>query len=255
MRSVGELGEALPSLGQVHVWLLDLSAVSTDLLSNCQKLLSLEERERAQRFKVEHARTQFIAARALVRTCLARYTGEQAEAWRFAYNEYGKPHIANSPFVHIQFNLSHTDGLIACAFSQGFTIGLDVERIRHEIDSLTLARSVLAKQERASLTSLSSQECLKRFFDYWTLKEAFIKAKGIGLSMPLTDFWFELGGDYPQIIFASEPENRKATWQFRQFAPTSSHRMAIAAHLDSSELDVLCRWSLPQFDEYIFTYA
>lgn len=231
--------------GQVDVWLTSLAQIGDDLQTAYQRLLSAEERGRWQRFLVDGARLQYLVARALVRTSLSRYAGVPEDAWTFEANAYGRPYVRLPAACRdLYFNLSHTDGLVACAVSRNGEIGVDVENIGRAVDYLALAPTVFAPEEVASLARAAPADRCERFFAYWTLKEAYIKARGMGLSLALDGFWFELGGAAPRVQFTERCPDDAGRWRFRQYAPTPEHRLAVAAAPESA-LDIRLRWVVP----------
>ncbi len=156
-----------------------------------RQLTTPDENERMARFVFERDRWQFLITRALVRTMLSRYATVAPADWRFITNEYGRPEVLDRPagVADLRFNLSHTDGLIACAVTVGREVGVDVERITRAVTHDIPGR-FFAPREVADLRALPEHDQPRVFFDYWTLKEAYIKARGMGLSLPLSDFAF-----------------------------------------------------------------
>jgi 4'-phosphopantetheinyl transferase len=213
----------------VDIWVAAVVPFTDAILNKCQLgLLDDEELARWQRFTVPKARDQFLAAHTLLRTVLSRYAAVDPRNWRFATNSYGCPRIAE-PAAHrsIRFNMSHTDGLVTVAVALNRDVGIDVENITRTIKPLKLANHFFSAQEIASLTAWPEPDRTNAFFDFWTLKEAYIKARGQGLSLPLDSFAFTLGEHGPSISFdKSHPD--PGCWDFALFSPTTEHRLAIA---------------------------
>jgi 4'-phosphopantetheinyl transferase len=217
-------------VGQVDVWLASLHGVCSDLEGAYLQLLSEPERAKWQRLVAENARLQYLVSRALVRTTLSRYADVPEHAWQFEANRYGRPYVSQPQGLrNIQFNLSNTTGLVVCAVAEDCDIGIDVENFVRDLDTDALAPSVFAPME---LTDFFVQgtpgDRRNRFFSYWTLKEAYIKARGMGLSLPLDSFWFDLGGPSPLLHVTDRCGDQPERWRFYQYAPTLKHRMAIA---------------------------
>jgi 4'-phosphopantetheinyl transferase len=233
--------------GQVDVWLTSLAAIGCDLQASYQQLLNAAERARWQRFLVDGARLQYLVARALVRTSLSRYADVAADAWAFEANSYGRPYVhLPAACRDLYFNLSHTDGLVACAVSRHGEVGVDVENIGREVDFVALAPTVFAPEEVASVVACAPAERRQRFFSYWTLKEAYIKARGMGLSLALDGFCFDLAGGAPRVRFNQRCPDDADRWRFRQQAPTAEHMLAVAAALPPGDaLDIRLRWVVP----------
>jgi 4'-phosphopantetheinyl transferase len=217
-------------MGQVDVWLTSLRDVRPDREFAYLELLSELERARWQRFVAQDARLQYVVSRALVRMTLSRYADVPEHAWQFETNRYGRPHISQPRALrHIQFNLSNTSGLVACAVAKDCDVGIDVENITRTLDTDALAPTVFAPAELADFRSGLSKDQRNRFFSYWTLKEAYIKARGMGLSIPLDAFWFDLRGTSPLLRVTDRCRDNPERWRFHQYAPTTEHRLAVAA--------------------------
>jgi 4'-phosphopantetheinyl transferase len=233
--------------GQVDVWLASLSNVSSSEAFAYLQLLSEPEQAQWQRFKVEDARLQYLVTRALVRTTLSRYADVPAQTWQFETNAYGRPHISQPQASrNLRFNLSNTTGLVACAVSMDCEIGIDVENITRTVDTDAVAPSVFAPAELADFREATLEDRRDRFFSYWTLKESYIKARRMGLSLPLDAFWFELGGKSPLLRVTDRCPDIPDRWRFYQHAPTDEHVAAVAvAAPQGVEPSVHLRWVKP----------
>jgi 4'-phosphopantetheinyl transferase len=235
-------------VGQIDVWLISLHDVCSELQFAYLQLLSEPERAKWQRFVAPDARLQYLVSRALVRTTLSRYTEVPDYAWQFDTNDYGRPHVSQPrTFRNFQFNLSNTTGLVVCAITKDCEIGIDVENIARSLDIDALAPTVFAPMELAGfLLQDSPEDRCSRFFSYWTLKEAYIKARGMGLSLPLDAFWFDLGGPSPLLHVTDRCPDDPKRWRFQQYAPTAGHKMALAAAAPrGTEPSIHLRWITP----------
>jgi 4'-phosphopantetheinyl transferase len=233
--------------GEVDLWLTRMEDVGAAWRPRYAGLLRPEETARWQRFRVAGARDQYLIGRALLRTTLSRYAEVAETEWRFETNAYGCPFVA-APAAHrdLRFNLSHTEGLVACAVTRQGEVGVDVEDTGRPVDPLELAPTVFAAAEVADVGALPPDARRERFFAYWTLKESYIKARGMGLSLPLDGFWFELGGTTPRIRFAATCRDRPERWYFEQRRPTASHRLALAVASPSPGAPAIReRWVVP----------
>ena len=182
-----------------------------------------------QRFAFEHDRHSFLITRALVRTVLSRYAVVPPEAWTFVPNGYGKPEIAGpDPVPPLRFNVSHTRGLVACVVAWERDVGVDVEHLDRPSLGLGLAERYFAPAEVASLRRVPPEEFPRAFLDFWTLKEAYIKARGMGLALPLADFAFHLGPGAIRISFTPRIEDDPNHWQFLRFELKERHKVAVA---------------------------
>jgi len=247
VRGLTKTGSLQLQAGQVDVWLVSLSNVNSSELFACLELLSEPELAQWQRFLVKDARLQYLITRALVRTALSRYADVPAKTWQFETNAYGRPHISQpQASSNLRFNLSNTTGLVACAVSMDCEIGIDVENITRTVDTDELAPSVFAPAELTDFRQTGLEDRRDRFFSYWTLKESYIKARGMGLSLPLDAFWFELGGTSPLLCVTDRCPDIPNRWRFYQHAPTDEHMMAIAvAAPQGVEPFIQPRWITP----------
>ncbi|HEX6096247.1 MAG TPA: 4'-phosphopantetheinyl transferase superfamily protein [Thermoanaerobaculia bacterium] len=214
-------------------------------------MLSDEEKEREQRFYFARDRRRFLVTRALVRTVLSRYVPINPADWAFSTNEYGRPEIANAEAGDLSFNLSHTHSLIVLAVSRGRAVGVDVENVRAREVSIDIADRFFAPQEVEALGTVPPQEQQDRFFEYWTFKESYIKARGMGLSLPLDKFSFHYAGDR-DVALAIDPElgDEAARWQFWQFRPTPDYLVALCAERDGRRVPaVTVRRAVPMVTE------
>lgn len=226
---------------QVHIHLHDPGYAGT----GDQSLLSKEEMLRASAFKFEQDRHLYIEAHVFLRKTLSTYALIKPEDWVFECNEYGKPFIVNPGYDYLQFNLSHTNGLIACAISRYNPVGIDVEERRALADLDTLCEHALSPIELRDIKSTSNvQEKNKRFFTYWTLKEAYLKATGMGLSVPLQTFGFtQQSTQSSSWYLVNEPYKQQyeqqKDWRFKTRV-LDKHCVSIGVkHIDDIGVDFL----------------
>ena len=224
---------------QVHVWLARPDDPGHDArLEGYRGLLTDEERARGERFRFARHRRQFWVTRALVRTSLSQYFDVPPRDWRFEPDVHGRPRVVSPCEVSpLSFNLSHTDGLIACGCTWGATLGCDVEDLQRRLETHKVARRFFAEPEVAALDAGPQDLRPRRFLEFWTLKEAYLKARGTGLRLPLGDFAFELserigGLDHAlperiRIAFHGIDDD-PARWRFTLHDPTPHHLLALA---------------------------
>ncbi len=220
--------------GDVHVWRFSLDQSPT-IVNALRQLLAHDEQTRADRFYFEVDRRHFIAARGCLRTILSRYVKTPPEKIRFGYNDYGKPQLATSsaPCQLVHFNATHSGGLALYAFTSLGEIGVDVEHISPEFAGADIARRFFSSTEVACLEKLPSEMQPRAFFNCWTRKEAFIKAKGVGLSLPLDQFDVTLAPAEPATILRTGwDENEAALWSLRTIdaGPAYAAAVALRAH-------------------------
>ncbi len=213
----------------VHVWHVDPTSVSDPgLIRRHDALMSPDERARHARFVFPRDQHIYLVARALVRTTLSKYADVEPQAWMFLNGAYGRPEIAWPPGgPPLRFSLSHTAGLVALAVTLHADVGIDVEGINARAPGLDIARQYFAPAEAAALEALPAEQQGRAFLEYWTLKEAYIKATGLGLSMPLKSFAFELA-DPPAISFNGSPGGDPSEWHFFRLELAAQHLSAMA---------------------------
>jgi 4'-phosphopantetheinyl transferase len=218
----------------VHIWQLSLDQ-SAATMNHLRQLLAADEEERARRFHFEVDRRHFIAGRGCLRMILSRYLKTSPEKIEFTYTDYGKPQVAASgePEQLLNFNLAHSRGVALYAFTRLGQIGVDIEYIRPEFPDREIARRFFSASEVARLENLPVETRPQAFFNCWTRKEAFIKAKGVGLSMPLDQFDVNLDPAEPAALLRTTwDENEAAQWSLRaiETAPGYAAAVAVRAH-------------------------
>ncbi len=193
----------------VTIWTMRVGMPSPSALARWQAVLDEHETAQAARFRVGDNRYGYIAAHALARSLLATLGGQPPAAWKFRKTEKGKPEIAD-PATGLQFSLSHTNGFVACAAASGFAVGIDAESRERKLITADVVKAVLASGELAHLRTLPDERHQETFLRFWTLREAYVKATGQGISYPREDFSFVL--DPAAIQFANGSDS--STWQF-----------------------------------------
>jgi len=233
---------ALPS-GEVHVWHADL-AMAQNRLNSLFPLLDLEEQGRASRFKVPAPREQFVTSHAFLRLALSKYLQIGARNVRFRVAEYGKPELTNNS--SIRFNLSHTNGAAVLAIVRHHAVGVDVERVRQDVEALELAQRFFSAAEVTWLRSQPASERFASFFACWTAKEAYIKACGMGLSTPLAGFSVipHAGQERLHLEIFDDPQGSRS-WSIWPLDLEPSLRCALA--VQGANLTVrVGKWPWPQ---------
>ncbi|MDH3639096.1 MAG: 4'-phosphopantetheinyl transferase superfamily protein [Gammaproteobacteria bacterium] len=185
----------------VHVWHVDLESDQA-VVEALTKLLSEDERGRAARFRFERHRRRFVVRRAALRALLGRYTDSPASALRFLYSPRGKPELSgctNSDAIH--FSSSHSHELCIIAVTETGPIGVDIEYLRPIPEADDIARRHFSEAELRDLMDVAPLDHQRAFFNCWTRKEAYVKAVGDGLSIPLDSFDVTLmPGDPPRML-------------------------------------------------------
>jgi len=229
IRNCGDLTDGVvPGLDPdvVHVWMRWLQ-VAPALEADLHALLSPDEREQAARYRVERARRDFILTRGTLRSLIAGYVGRAPQELAFKRTQHGKPFL-DGPF-DLRFNVSHTEGLALLGFVRNREIGVDVEKIRPQPDATTLAERFFSTRERRDLAQFSGNDLQRAFFRCWSRKEAYIKARGDGLSLPLNQFDVSVAGDASQVLLATRPDPSEANrWLLRNLPTTPEYAAALA---------------------------
>ena len=202
--------------------------VAGDSYENHCKILSRQERDRIERFALPRVRDESLAARLLVRRVLSSYTDISPADWHFTEAMRGKPFV-KSPWENFSsFNLAHSANLVVCAVSADGQIGIDVESLDRMTTGIPLARRFFAAAEVEQLVGLPANLQQESFLQIWTLKEAYIKAIGDGLSMPLDQFFFDLSENAPaQLHLMAEPQKIASDWLFAQIRLPSRHHISV----------------------------
>jgi 4'-phosphopantetheinyl transferase len=215
--------------GELHVYYArSETPIGADREARCLAMLSPAERDQQARFRFEQDRRSYLTAHALTRSVLARLLGVEPSELGFELGAHGRPELAApSRQPPLRFNLSHTRGLVACAVALEADVGVDVEHLERSVEIDSLAARVFSDAERAGLAKLTGAAKRRRFFELWTLKEAYIKAVGVGLSLPLQEISLELGQPQPSLLFGAAIEDDPARW-FLAARPIGAYALAAA---------------------------
>jgi 4'-phosphopantetheinyl transferase len=179
-------------------------------------LLDIEERQQHQRYIPPAKRHEYLVTRVLVRSVLGKMLGMPPAALSFVKNEWGRPALApNLLSANIHFNVSHTDGLVVCLVSSEHEVGVDTELLSRAPTLLRLAPNVFASDELAALSALPEKEQAQRAVHLWTLKESYIKARGMGLAIPLDGFAFCFDREGIRLKISPALNDDGANWLFQ----------------------------------------
>ena len=201
---------------EVHVRCADPSELERNgLIGPAHALLTAEEIERLRRFHFNSDQLIFLATRALVRQVLSRYKSVAPDAWTLLANAHGRPEIAG-PKSELRFNLSNTPGLVVCAVTREVDVSVDVKSLART-KPIENFDHFLAPREAQALRLLTTAEQASQFFAYWTLKESYIKARGLGLAIPLDRFWFTIPANRaPRVEIDPQLLDSGDAWLFAQ---------------------------------------
>jgi 4'-phosphopantetheinyl transferase len=228
---------------EVHVWRADLEVRQPELLS-LRETLSADEPARAEKFHSPVDRARYLAGRGILRTLLARYLGTRPGDLRFCRQAHGKPALApGSGGEDLRFNLSHSQSLALFAFALRREVGVDLEYVRPSQTDGRLAERFFSPQEVAALRALPESAQTEAFFHCWTRKEAYIKARGGGLSIGLASFAVSLApGQLANLPITAHDGPEAGTWSLRALAPGGGYVGAVAAEGADWSL-ALWQWS------------
>lgn len=193
-------------------------------LAECCALLSAEEQERAQRFHFERDRRAFVAGRWLARTALSHAHPLAPNEWRFRNNDHGKP--ATERACELRFNIANCQDLVVCLLARGVEVGVDAEPFARAASIMELAPRVFSEPERAQMAALDEAQQAHRALSLWVLKEAYVKARGLGLALPLRklSFLFDRGGAI-RLSMDADVGDRPERWRFC-LLDCADHRVA-----------------------------
>ncbi len=242
--------------GEVHVRFAVLGDFPLPVLeASALGWLDPEERALLQRRRTPGGRHEYLLTRAVCRGLLSCYAPVEPRTWRFSTNAWGRPEIAGpDPCDRLRFNLSNTHGLVAVILTRGLDAGVDVEDSERPGRTVEIADRFFAGSEVEDLHRVPVQDRRNRFFDFWTLKEAYIKARGMGLALPLDQFGFRLPPGCPGeaipdgaigIGFGPGIEDDPGAWEFRLRRPTGRHVLAAGVRRPTG-VDLV--WSFGRLD-------
>jgi 4'-phosphopantetheinyl transferase len=245
--------------GEIHLWLAYYDEIADEHLhARYRRLLDTEELRQEPRFYFARDRCRYLVTRALVRTVLSRYLPVSAENWSFSANSYGRPHIANESVADtdVSFNISHTHSLIVLAVTRAGSVGVDVENCVGRKAPIDIADHYFAPDEVAALRAVPERHQQYRFYEYWTFKEAYIKARGMGLSLPLDKFSFHFPGD-AGVELSIQPElaDDASRWRLWQFRPRPEYLVALCTERIAARAAVTIRQIVPMVSERVLAPA
>lgn len=226
----------------LDLWLQPADEASMRWAEARSSALSENEMQRLHRYQSSESQALFLIAHVMTRHVLSHYHDRTPESWVFDHGENGRPEVAGGP-PSLRFNISHTEGMVAVLVHDDADCGVDVEHPWRAMEIPSVSRRVFTDAEQADLFAQPADRQADRFFQLWTLKEAFIKAKGKGLALPLKQFGFSIRGE--QIEFGCDPalDPHPNQWQFSTHRPESGHIVSVASQREvgAKELPITIR--------------
>lgn len=215
--------------GDVHIWLADLN-LSATFVRQLGTILSDDEHERARRFHFERDRRRFVAARGTLRLVLAHYLKLPPERIQFFYEAAGKPYLrCSGSEPKVQFNVSHSQDTALIGICLDHRIGIDIEFKNPDRATLEVARLFFAPEEISALADLPAKARCDAFFAIWTMKEAYIKGRGEGVSLGLETFAVTIDRDKPpSLLRSSHGKDEGRRWRFWTIDAGSAYAAALA---------------------------
>ncbi len=209
----------------VHVWLVPLK-IPPSFLHDLQSLLSEDERQRAARFRFDRHRQAYIGARGQLRLLLGNYLEKDPQTIRFTYNKFGKPYLKDDVFF---FNISHSGDWALMAFHPLWELGVDIEQMKADFDGLHLVERFFSQNEIKQIRALPDSLKKEGFYNGWTRKEAYIKARGRGLNIPLAEFSVDLRPDRPAALLETSHDTEAIRfWSVQSLPAPEGYKAAIA---------------------------
>lgn len=234
---------------EVHIWRVSLN-VTVCYQYRLKSILSVDENCRAKKYRFLADRNRFIVARGVLRIILGFYLNMKPDKLQFSYGPYEKPELVDQPDGHVlSFNVSHSHGLGLCAVTQGRKLGVDLEKIRPDFIKEQIPEHFFSPQEAAKLRALPILLQEKAFFRCWTRKEAYLKAKGGGLSFKLNQFEVSfVPGEPAAILNIFDNPKEKNRWTLIDIDPGPGYAGALA--VEGLGLDIkYLQWEAHLFDE------
>jgi 4'-phosphopantetheinyl transferase len=242
---------ALPA-DEVHVWCAWVDAWDRPpLRAHYQSLLSADETARLHRLTLDRVKGEFLVTRALCRYVLSLYADVAPARWRFRTSRFGRPEVdSESAAPPLRFNLSNTRELVVCAVTRSADVGVDVESLSRQGNLEEIACHYFSLEERSALDALPRAARNRRFSEHWTLKEAYAKGTGVGLTLGLSQLAFSLDRGTIRAAFDTRIDGRANEWQFELHELGGTHLLALAVRQgDAARLALRIREALPPCPE------
>jgi len=221
-----------PDRNEVQVFVADARAIGADRdrVADALRWMPASERARFDQFRHDEDRMMFAVGRLMARTLVGRALSVDPAAWAWREGPHGRPEIDQAG-TDLRFNLSHSAGLVICALARGREVGVDVEDLARRAPDPAIVPRYCSPVEADDVRA-HGDRWRDRFLTYWTLKEAYVKARGVGISVPLSEISFTLGAQGAQIGFTGSLAGTDARWAFHLWHAGAQHLAAVAAHAE-----------------------
>jgi 4'-phosphopantetheinyl transferase len=212
----------------VHAWHANIAILQDPALTDeALRWLDRDERERFDRFTRDEDRSMFLLGRVMARSLVGRALEISPTDWPWRNGPHGRPEVGLAN-VRVRFNLAHSAGIVVCALGWDRDIGVDVEHLARRPVEFAVVKRYCSPDEIADITAAGA-EWHDRFLVYWTLKEAYLKARGLGIALPLANISFSLRAPAPAVAFTGALVGTDTRWRFHLVRPTGGHLVALAA--------------------------
>lgn len=213
------------------LWLQPVTPTSVEWAERHAEVLDSEEARRWKRYHRQESQDLFLVAHVATRFVLSTYDSTDPVAWAFERGKNGRPELTGGP-DGLRFNISHTEGMVAVLVHGESDAGVDVESPWRSTNIESVSRRVFTDDERSAMLDLPEPERAERFYQLWTLKESFIKAKGKGFAMPLSKFGFAIG-DGGAIEFSCDPslDSDASKWSYSTIWSEAGHVVSVCSHV------------------------
>lgn len=216
---------------EAHVWFITPESVCDPaVLQHCQDILDTNETEKLGRFVHAEDSHCYLVSHAMLRSVLSNYADVAPSDWCFSKGQHGRPEIVSDDQIRLRFNLTHTPGLAACIVTLDDDCGIDAEKLRDRHNPLGVAKRMFSAPELEQLMQREGQAFLEYFYEHWTLREAYVKARGIGISFPTREIQFSVEGQEVTVRFDDTIDDNEGDWRFQMIRPGSTHIAALALH-------------------------
>ena len=231
------LSSSAPKLsgGEVHIWRVGLD-MPDGRWQTLTSLLSEDELAKAERFQFAKHRRRHTISHAALRILLGQYLARPPQGIDFSYNAHGKPRLAGEG-QRIRFNLSHTEDIMLVAFVLDSEVGIDIEAVTRHVDYMGVGQRWFSALESRTLQSLPEQERVDAFFRAWCRKEAYIKARGEGMSHPLQRFSVALDKHGPRLVEHLDDNRETSRWTFIDIDVAKNYRATVVAETANWQVD------------------